>query len=206
MHKENISNLRKNRGWNVDSIVFQIECILKTCNVEEEAYHGGQFNGVSCRKILDNIESIMQETEKVVISERKKPSKISDKGVLTKLKSYEKLFQMMDATLSQMNIMNPTQLEIKEFENRKNEMMKLWRKLNISITTKAHLLEHHAHQQLKEFKGIMDKVEHHVEREHQVGLRLLALTRNIRRYEDRTLSQLKNMEIVGHSEVKWKQK
>ena len=85
-------------------------------------------------------------------------------------------------------------------------MMKLWRKLNISITTKAHLLEHHAHQQLKEFKGIMDKVEHHIEREHQVGSRLLALTRNIRRYEDRTHSQLKTMEISSNSEVKGKQK
>ena len=55
VHKENISNLQKNRGWNVDSILFQIECILKTFNVEAEVYHGGKFNGVSCRKILDNI-------------------------------------------------------------------------------------------------------------------------------------------------------
>ena len=149
VHKDNISKLRKNRGWNVDSVVFHIECILKTFNVEAEAYHGGQFNGVSCRKILDNIESIMRKTEKVVISERKKPSETSDKEVLAKLKSYEILLKMLDATLSQMNIVNPTEVEIHEFENRKNEMMKLWRKLNISITTKAHLLEHHVHQQLK---------------------------------------------------------
>ena len=104
VHKDNISKLRKNRGWNVDSVVFHIECILKTFNVEAEAYHGGQFNGVSCRKIIDNIEIIMWKTEKVVISERKKPSKTSDKEVLAKLKSYETLLKMLDATLSQMNI------------------------------------------------------------------------------------------------------
>ena len=84
--------------------------------------------------------------------------------------------------------------------------MKLWRKLNISITTKAHLLEHHVHQQLQLFKGISDKAEHHIEREHQVGSRLLALTRNIRGYEDRTHSQLKTMEIATNSAVKRKQK
>ena len=161
---------------------------------------------MSCRKILDNIESIMRKTEKVVISERKKPSKISDKDVLTKLKSYETLFKMLDATLSQMNIVNPTQVKIHEFENLKNEMMKLWRKLNISITTKAHLLKHHVRQQLQLFKGIGDKAEHHIEREHQVGSRLLALTRNIRGYEDRTHSQLKTMEIATNSAVKRKQK
>ena len=58
MHKDNISKIRKNRGWNVDSIIFQIECILKTFNVEADAYRGRQFNCVSCRKILDNIKSI----------------------------------------------------------------------------------------------------------------------------------------------------
>ena len=52
----------------------------------------------------------------------------------------------------------------------------------------------------------MDKVEHHIEREHQVGSRLLAVTKNIRRYEDRTHSQLKTMEIASNSEVKSKQK
>ena len=68
---------------------------------------------------------------------------------------------MLYATLSQMNIVNLTQVEIQEFENEKNKMMKLWRKLNTSITTKAHLLEHHVNQQLKQLKDIIDKVEHH---------------------------------------------
>ena len=78
--------------------------------------------------------------------------------------------------------------------------------MNISITTKAHLLKHHVHQQLKQLEGIMDKVEHHIKREHQIGSRLLALTRNIRGYEDRTHSQLKTMEIATNSAVKRKQK
>ena len=51
----------------------------------------------------------------------------------------------------------------------------------------------------------MDKAEHHIEREHQVGSCLLALTRNIKRYDARTNSQLKQLEITGNSEVKVKQ-
>ena len=77
--------------------------------------------------------------------------------------------KMLDSTLSQMMIVNPTQSEVREFENRKVKTMRLWRELNISVTTKAHLIECHAHHQLEMFKGIMDKAEHHVEREHQVG-------------------------------------
>ena len=54
--KDNIAKLHKERGWNVDSVLVSIERILKTFNIEVEAYHGGQFNGVSSRKILNNIE------------------------------------------------------------------------------------------------------------------------------------------------------
>ena len=113
--------------------------------------------------------------------------------------------KMLDSTLSQMMIMNPTQPEVKEFKNRKFKTMRLWRELNISVTIKAHLIECHALHQLEMFKGIIDKAEHHVEREHQVGSRLLALTRNIKRFDARTHSQLKTMEIASNSEVKKKQ-
>ena len=205
LHKDNITKLRKERGWNVDSISSSVERILQSHNIEVEAYHGGEFNGVSCRKILDNIENIMQQIKEVVKNGRKKPSNISDTEVLTKLERYECLMKMLDSTLAQMMIVNPTQLELKEFENRILKTMRLWRELNISVTTKAHLIECHALHQLEMFKGIIDKAEHHVEREHQVGSRLLALTRNIKRFDARTHSQLKTMEIASNSEVKKKQ-
>ena len=205
VHKETITKLRKERGWNVDSLSFSFECILKSHNIKVEAYHGGDFNGVSCRKILDNIDKIMQEIKDVVRNGRKKPSNVSDEEVLTKLEKYECLMKMLDSTLSQMMIVNPTQSEVTEFENRKVKTMRLWRELNISVTTKAHLIECHAQHQLKTFKGIMDKAEHHVEREHQVGSRLLAQTRNIKRFDARTHSQLKTIEIASNSEVKKKQ-
>ena len=50
----------------------------------------------------------------------------------------------------------------------------------------------------------MDKVEHHIEQEHQVCSCLLALARNIRIYEDTTYSQLETIEIAGSSEVERK--
>ena len=205
LHKDRIVKLRKERGWNVDSVLFTIECILKTYHIEVQAYHGGDFNGVSCRALLDHVEEIMSEIKKAVISGRKKPSNISDAEVHSKLDKYEDLLKMLDSTLSQMMIVNPTQSEINEFEKRKNKTMKLWRGLNISITTKVHLLECHALHQLQTFKGIIDKAEHHAKREHQVGARLLAVTRNIKRFDARVHSQLKTMEIASNSEVKKKQ-
>lgn len=205
LHKSNISKHRKERGYDVDSLLSTVETILKTHNIEVEAYHGGDFNGVSCRRMLDNVGEIMQEVKEIVIRGRKKPSNISDAEVVTKLDKYEVLLTMIDCTLSQLMIVNPTPAELDEFKNRKNKTMKLWRELNISVTTKAHLLECHCHDQLQTLNGIMDKAEHYVEREHQVGSRLLAWTRNIKRFDDRTNSQLKQLQIAGNSEVKAKQ-
>ena len=71
--------------------------------------------------------------------------------------------KMPDLTLAQMMIVNPMQPEVKEFKNRILKTMRLWRELNISVTTKAHLIEYHALHQLEIFKGIMDKAEHQVE-------------------------------------------
>ena len=147
----------------------------------------------------------MQEMKEAAKNGRKKPSNILDTEVLTKLEKYEDLLKMLDSTLAQMMIVNPTQAELNEFEDRKNKTMKLWRGLNISITTKARLLECHAHHQLQTFKGITDKAEHHVKREHQVGARFLAVTRNIKQFDARVHSQLKTMEIASNSEVKKKQ-
>ena len=126
LHKDNIAKLRKDRGWNVDSVLFSVECILKSYHIEVQSYHGGDFNGVSCRRLLENVEEIMQEIKEAVKSGRKKPSDISDREVLTKLEKYEDLLKMLDSTLSQMMIVNPTQAELNEFSNRKNKTMKLW--------------------------------------------------------------------------------
>ena len=122
----------------------------------------------------------MQEIKQVVIRGRKKLTNISDAEVVKKLDKYEDLLMMIDCTLSQLMIVNPTPAEVNEFKNRRNKTMKLWREMNISVTTKAHLLECHCHHQLQTFNGIMDKAKHHIERENQVGERLLALTWGIK--------------------------
>lgn len=53
-------------------------------NVEVDAYHGGQFNGVGYPNIIHSIEGIIPQTINAFISERKKPSDISDTEVLKK--------------------------------------------------------------------------------------------------------------------------
>ena len=78
--------------------------------------------------------------------------------------------------------------------------IKLWRKFNIPVKTKASLLEHHSHYQLKEFKGIIYREEYHIKREQPVDSPFLTLTRSIKRYYEKTHTQLKTMEIAGNSE------
>ena len=87
--------LCKDRGWNVDSVLFPVECILKSYHIEVQAYHGGDFNGVSCHRIPDNVEKIMQEIKEAVKSGREKTNNISDTEILSKLEKYKELLKVL---------------------------------------------------------------------------------------------------------------
>lgn len=61
--KEKIAKMHKEIGWNVYSITFLIERILKIYNIGGEEYYVGQFNGARFRKMLDNIEVVWRKKE-----------------------------------------------------------------------------------------------------------------------------------------------
>ena len=54
-------------------------------------------------------------------------------------------------------------------------------------------------------RGGGDKAEHHVEKFHQDSSRALNVTRNIRRFDDRTNAQMKNKKISSNAAVIEKQ-
>ena len=200
--KDNVLTLRASRGWSPESIETAIEQILKAINVHAEAYHGGDFNGKSCRLLLDNTKSVMDQITVVVVERRRKESEESDACVFDVMKNYENLMGKLDAVLAQLTIINPSEDKIRELESMVNSFMKLWRDLGISVTTKAHLIEDHIVDQTRSLCGVGgDKAEHHIEKQHQDFSRGLTVTRNIKKFSDRTQTQLRNVKICQHASI-----
>jgi hypothetical protein len=53
--KTELAKLRLARGCPAESLLSQIEKVFNKFGVKRESYHGGDFNGVSCRNLVHNI-------------------------------------------------------------------------------------------------------------------------------------------------------
>jgi hypothetical protein len=66
-------SLKKNKdalGRPTESIISQFEKVLGKYNTKREACHGGDFNGVFCRKVVANIVEIMLECHAIIMQEK----------------------------------------------------------------------------------------------------------------------------------------
>ena len=71
-----------------------------------------------------------------------------------------------------MRILDPSEVEIKEIGKAIKVLEGLWKKLDLNITPKMHILTCHTLDQVIMFGGIADKVEDFVEKAHQMGKKL----------------------------------
>ena len=183
-----------------------MEQILQSFDIHVEAYHGDDFNGKSSRLILDNAKLVMDWITTVTLERRRKDTSKTNSDVKELLKKYEQLLGKLDATLAQLMIVDLSEEEINELCKRKNTFMKLWRRLGISVTTKARLVKDHIVDQTRALFGIGgNKAEHHIEKHHQDFHRGLAVTKNINNFSDQTHAQLKNQHICKDANVIKKQ-
>jgi len=64
---KNIENYRIERGKPEASIVAEIEDLLEKFHASRAAYHGGDFNGVSCRRIVGNAKEISDAVRGILL-------------------------------------------------------------------------------------------------------------------------------------------
>ena len=163
------------------------------------------MNGVCCRKLVANIEKVMDKI-KIVENERLQTrilmndvqlgNDISEKTT-TKIEKYANIFRVLDIVFSSLRILCPNTEEIEETKEATMILERLWREMEINITPKAHILFVHAVPQFEALDGIADKVEDFVEKAHQEGKKLDHLTgrMNSNCYKQQQLLQLKTMWI-----------
>jgi hypothetical protein len=104
--KKKLANCREERGKPEASILADIELLLEKYNVSRAAYHGGDYNGVSCRRLVGNCGEIVEEIHNILKS--KKNETCDNATISEKIKQLEHTLGLLDAAFYYLNIPHPT--------------------------------------------------------------------------------------------------
>ena len=174
-YKKELEVERKKRNGNENGIENLLYKILEDHNIKKQHFHGGAMNGVCARRLLDNVDPIFERMHSLMLDKLRTNTRKTEKRVdiLTKvLDDFHSLFEIMDLVFSRLRILDPTTEEIDSAEKAIQMLKTMWRKLQLSITPKCHILFDHTIDQVRTHNGIADLVEDYVEHAHQVGKKL----------------------------------
>ncbi len=64
-----MEQFRDERGKPEASIIVESESLLEKFVASRVAYHGGDFNGVSCRRIFGNVNEVCEGVRKILVKQ-----------------------------------------------------------------------------------------------------------------------------------------
>jgi len=166
--KKKLSDYKIERGKPEASIVAEIEMLLDQYRISRGSYHGGDFNGVCCRKLVGNAQQITFEIRRILMA--KKNEKCDENSIEKKMGDLEQLLGLLDSAYAYLNILYPNEDEKQNAKKAVSALMAFWRSMSLNMTLKAHVIECHACP-FNDKWGTGDKEESFVEQGHQVGAR-----------------------------------
>jgi len=164
--KKKVADYKAERGKPEASIIAEIEMYMETLRISRAAYHGGDFNGVCCRRIVGNCKAIAENIETIL--KAKKDDRCDNAEIQKKMHDFQQLLGLLDAAFAYLNIYYPNELEKQQAREAVTALMQYWRKLGLVITLKAHVMETHV-SNFNDKHGVGDKEESFIEQGHQVG-------------------------------------
>jgi hypothetical protein len=182
------TEVRKKRGRGEKRLRRGIEdTIFTQYNVSMSAYHGGDMEGPSARRLMGDGEKIFPDIAEYIkthIREQRNsqedsavdlmPLQIAEDAEIDAVcKDHGILFVLLDAIFSLLNTPRGkvTDDVIEQLESRLNGILKEWHRLGLSFTPKFHVLLNHAIHQLRRMRGFHDMGEDCIERSHQYRMR-----------------------------------
>jgi hypothetical protein len=76
--KKKVEAMKIERGRPESSLAVDIELTLQKYFISSAAYHGGDLNGVCCRRLVEHAQAITNELEPVIMSKRDANCDIND--------------------------------------------------------------------------------------------------------------------------------
>jgi NACalpha-BTF3-like transcription factor len=193
--KKKLANCREERGKPEAGISADIELVLEKYNVSRAAYHGGDYNGVSCRRLVGNCEKIMEEIQ--IILETKKNETCDNTTINEKVKQIEHTLGLLDVAFYYLNIPHPTDDEKIKAKYAVEALSKQWRDIGLSVTLKAHVMEQHIVACNNNY-GIGDKEESFIEQGHQIGIKENRRYQGMSNFQKKMEASLKARTIATH--------
>jgi hypothetical protein len=105
--KDSLKKHEDASGRPTESIISQFEKVLGKYNTKREAYHGGDFNGVSCRKLVANIVEIMLEFHAIVMQGN--DASCSDDEANKMCNGFLAVCGLIEAAFSALLVIDPTE-------------------------------------------------------------------------------------------------
>ena len=206
--KIKIEKIVEKRTNNINSIDTEIKNELTSRGIFLEVMHGGTLTGNNCKRLCEKAKEFVKSASEICIRKYEEnktngniPANHPDSVAELKsvFKQYEDALLIADITFSNLNIVAPTNAEMKETEESVRRLGMVWKKVSgVTHTTKVHSLMEHACDCQRRFGGIGDKTEQGIEKRHQIQKQMCnRLIRFGGNFEDRMKKQL---------EYEWRQR
>ncbi len=124
-------------------MIVDVELLLEKLSIQQGAYHGGDFNGVCCRKIVGNTPNIFKELSTLL--RMKKDESCKDSMINDKLDKLEMISGLLDAAFASLNISYPNEDEKCKASQAVLTLSNYWRMVGLNFTLKAHIMEKHVY-------------------------------------------------------------
>ena len=201
--KKHLEELKTARGKAHSSITSDIELTLGKFCISRASYHGGDFNGVCCQRLVQHAADIILDIKPILLA--KKENACKETEVEEKLEKVENTLGLVDAAFYYLNVLHPTEDEKQEARQAVQTLMIYWRnKVGLTVSLKGHVMEKHACD-FNDACGLGDKEESFVEQGHQVGIKDDRRYHRLTNFVKRSDSTMKARSVSSHPVVKGQQ-
>jgi hypothetical protein len=97
-----LSEIRTKKGKIDQPLCAEIENMLKEFDISAAAYHGGQLNGVCCRRLMKKSENIFEVIERILLLSAAHLNKCSDADIKEACNLYRSIFGTLDTISSKL--------------------------------------------------------------------------------------------------------
>jgi hypothetical protein len=207
---EAYNEMQKNRKSEKGSYLNRKETIYRKNGMKHEHYHGGQFNGVSCRQQMSTATQFCKDWVELALDVwGREQTNISEAEILARFSKYENLLGKLDviySTVRGVEGLLPTEAEVLRLEKVIADAKSLWIEcgFNIKGNPKCHLVfDGHLLHQFRKYGGLADKNEDVIEFDHQIWKREKERTRTVKNFKTQQRCQVKKMRRTQHHKVRF---
>jgi hypothetical protein len=100
--KNALAAFKAERRISEASIGAEIELLLENYKISRASYHGGDYNGVCCRRLVENAKTIAEKVQAILQS--KKDERCDDTTINIKVNELEQLLGLLDAAFAYLDI------------------------------------------------------------------------------------------------------